>query len=253
MAADAKWMPINPEKPQGPQMAVITGNPKEGAFSALVKFPAGAATPLHSHPANFTGMMVSGTLKNGRSAEDNTAMGPGTLWTEPADEVHFTGCAPEADCIFVGHMDGSMGMTPTDTATEGELKVKVTAAADIAFSPINPEMPDGPGMFVLSGDKAAGAFTALVKFPGGATSPQHSHSSTYSAAVVSGAVSHGGAESMGAGSHWTEIGGKTHTTGCTSEEPCVFFAAMDGAFDMTPVPPPATEGATEEAPAAPAE
>jgi quercetin dioxygenase-like cupin family protein len=248
MVADTKWMPVNPEKPEGPQMAVITGNPKEGAFSALVKFPAGAATPLHSHPANFTGVVVSGTVQNGRSAEDNTEMGPGTLWSEPAGEVHFTGCTEETDCIFVGHMDGPMGMTPAEAAAEGELNLKVTAATDIGFAPINPEKPGGPGMYVLAGDKAAGPFTALVKFPGGAQSPEHSHSSTYSAVVVSGTVSHGKAAALDAGSHWTEIGGEVHTTGCPSEDDCIFYASMDGAFDMKPAAAPA-----EAAPEPPAE
>jgi quercetin dioxygenase-like cupin family protein len=161
--------------------------------------------------------------------------------------VHFTGCTEETDCLFVGHMDGPMGMIPAEAPAEGEVKMEITAAADIGFSPINPEKPEGPGMYVLSGDKAAGAFTALVQFPGGAASPEHSHSSTYSAVVVSGTVSHGDADALGAGSHWTEIGGEVHTTGCPSEEACVFFASMDGAFDMTPAAAP--EEAASEAPA----
>ena len=90
-----------------------------------------------------------------------------------------------------------------------------------------------------AGDKAAGPFTALVKFPGGAQSPEHSHSSTYSAVVVSGTVSNGDAAALGAGSHWTEIGGEVHTTGCPSEDDCVFYASMDGAFDMKPTAAPA--------------
>ena len=249
LAADIQWKPANPKMPDGPQIAILDGNMKEGGFSALVKFAAGSDTPLHSHPANFTGVLISGTIKNGRTAEESTAIGPGSLWTEPADEVHFTGCTPEADCIFVGHMDGPMGMKPAEAAAEGESKMVVTKAADIGFTPINPDKPGGPGMFVLSGDKAAGAFTALVKFPAGAKSPEHTHSSTYNAAVISGTVSDGKGAALGAGSHWSNTGGTAHITGCSSEEPCVFYASMGGAFDMKPTAAPAEAAPAEAAPA----
>ena len=244
-AADVQWMPANPEMPEGPQLAVIEGNMKEGAFSALVKLPAGHASPLHSHPAGFSGVVVSGTVHNGRTADDYIEIGVGSTWTEPANEVHFTGCAEGADCVFVAHMDGAMGMTPAEAPTEGDMQMVFTAAADVPFAAINPEMPEGPQMYVIGGDMTSGPFHALVKFPAGMTSPEHSHSATYSGAVVSGEMSHGGPDTMGVGSVWTEVGGNPHVTGCVSEEPCSFFVSMAGAFSMTPTAP-------AEAPEAPA-
>ena len=239
-------------------MALVNGNPKEGAFTAVVKLPAGHASPLHTHPATLQGFVLSGTVTNGRTAEDAAAITAGSMWTQAGDEVHYTGCTEDADCIFVGRMEGAMGTTPAETAAEAST-MTVTAAADIAYSPVNPEKPEGPGMLQTSGDMKTGPFTALVSFPAGATSPKHSHTATYSGVVVSGAVSHGG-DAMTAGSYWTQIGGEVHTTGCSSEEACVFFVAMDGAMDMVPVvedggaPPEAPAEAPPEAPAeAPAE
>jgi quercetin dioxygenase-like cupin family protein len=242
-AADVKWMAIYPDQPDGPQMSLLAGNPKEGAFSAIVKLPAGHASKLHTHPATLHAVVVSGTIKNGRTAEDSPEITAGGMWTQPADEAHFTGCSEDADCIFIGSMEGAMGTTPSDDAAEASTQT-VTAAGDLTFSPVNPEKPEGPGMMVLSGDMKTGAFNALVHFPAGATSPKHSHSASYSAAVVSGSVSHGEGADMTTGSYWNQVGGEVHTTGCASEEPCVFFVSMDGAMDMTPAEAPA-EAATE--------
>ena len=251
-AADIQWALFNPEQPDGPQLSPIAGNMKEGAFTALVKLPAGHASPLHTHPASFIGVGLTGTIQNGRSAEDNSTITVGTTWTEPANEVHFTGCTEEAECTFVAYMDGAIGMTAAEAAAEGEMAMTVMAAADLAWEPINPEAPDGPQMVVVGGDKATGPFQALVQFPGGAASPPHSHKASYGGAVVSGTMGDGGDVTYGAGSTWTHIADEVHVTACVSEEPCLFFASMDGAFSMVPAEEPA-EAPAEAAEEAPAE
>jgi quercetin dioxygenase-like cupin family protein len=246
-AADVKWTVVYPDQPDGPQMVLLSGNPKEGAFSFIVKLPAGHASGLHSHPAAFHGVTVSGTVTNGLTAEDAKDIAAGSMWSQAADEAHYTGCTAEADCYFVGHMEGAMGTVPTETAAEASTMV-LTAAADIAFKPINPEQPEGPGMVPVSGDMTSGPFTALVRFPAGVMSPKHSHSASYSAAVISGSVSHGEGDALTAGSYWNQVGGGVHVTGCSSDTDCIFFVAMDGAMDMTPAEEAATEeAATEEA------
>jgi len=241
-AADVKWAPLNPEKPDGPQLAVLNGNPAEGAFSALVKVPAGFSSGLHTHPVNFTGVAVAGSLGSGRTVEDAKTLAVGDLWTDTAGEAHVTVCSEDAECIFVGYMEGAMAMNPEENPAEAST-MSLTAAGDIAYNPVNPEKPEGPGMVVLTGDMTAGAFTALVRFPAGAQAPEHSHTASYSAAVVSGVVSHGGPDGLSAGSHWTQAGGGAHTTGCNEGADCVFFVSMDGAMDMTPTAPPADEAA----------
>ena len=230
---DGDWKAVYPNMPSGPKMILLSGNPGQGAFSAMVKLPAGHGSELHTHPAAFHGVSVSGTVTNGRTAEDAVELSPGSVWTQPADEAHYTGCAGDTDCIFVGHMEGAMGTDKADGPVEASTQT-ITAGADVTYTPVNPEAPQGPGMFVLSGDMTKGAFTAVVNFPGGATSPKHSHSSSYAAAVVSGTVSHGGDTNMNTGDHWTQEGGVGHVTACASETPCVFFVSMEGAMDMTP-------------------
>jgi quercetin dioxygenase-like cupin family protein len=237
LAADTEWAPINPEDPEGMQWSVIDGNPGEGAFVGLVKMPAGYATPVHSHPANFLGVALAGTALNGRSAEDHRLIPPGTVWTEPAGEVHFTGCTEEADCIFVGHMDGAIGMNPAEGPMEGDMQMTATALEDMSFVPVNPDAPGGPAAFVFEGEMEAGPFRALVSYPAGASSPEHTHSASYSGVVLGGELAHGQADAMGPGSSWTEVGGDAHVTSCVSEEACFFLVSFQGAFDMVPVAP----------------
>ena len=253
-AADIPWK-SNPEAPDGPQMAVLSGNPQEGAFTFMMKFPAGYVAPLHSHTHDFAGAVISGTFRHGRSAEDLEEMAAGSALNQPGNEAHYSDCSADADCVLVGHMSGPLDTKPVETPVEGDMSMVITAADSADFQPINPERPDGPKMFVIGGDQTAGAFQALVKLPAGSASPNHSHTHSYSAAQLAGSTTHGDSDVTGVGSAWTNIGGQAHVTGCAEgEQDCIFFASMEGAFDMKPVEAPAEEAAApaEEA-AAPAE
>ena len=239
-AADTEWALVSPDQPDGPKLRLLTGNPREGAFSAILKVPAGYEFPLHSHPANKTGVVLSGSILNGRTTKDASLSVPGTLWVQPANEVHYTGCTADSDCIFIVHMDGALGIVPSEVAAEVST-MSVTTAEDISYSPVNPKNPKSPGKFVVSGDMSVGAFTALIKIPGGAAVPPHSHLANYSAAVISGSMSHGGTDTFSVGAHWTQIAEEVHTTACVSEEDCIFFVTMDGAFSIKLADSPAEE------------
>ena len=249
-AEEIQWR-TNPEAPDGPQMAMLRGNPAEGAFTFMAKFPAGYVSDVHSHSNDFAGVVVSGTLHHGRSADDFVSMTAGDTLAQPGSEVHYTACAEETECIIVGHMGGAMDTLPADAPAEGELSMVITAADQVEFTPLNPKAPEGPGMFVIHGDRSAGAFQALVKFPAGAASPDHNHTHTYSAAVLKGTVKHSEGN-LSSGSAWSNVGGTNHVTACESADgDCIFFASMDGAFDMNlaDAPPSSDAPPAEEAPA----
>ena len=231
--ADIPWMAVFPDQPDGPKMSLLSGNPKEGAFTALVMLPAGHASGLRYHPATVHGMMISGTLTNGRSAEDVVKINPGDMWMQPGGEAHFTGCTEAADCIFVGRMEGAMGPVPAETPVEVSTQ-KVVAAADLDLQPLNPEQPNGPRLKVLTGDMKAGPWSGIALIPAGVTTPKRKHGSSFATAVVSGTGA-GDDISLAEGSIWRETAGTVHTTGCVSESDCIFFISMDGPLDITPV------------------
>jgi len=104
----------------GVQMAVINGNPKEGAFQTLFQFPAGMTTNIHTHSAAFTGALLSGAHQRGPSADELVSLTEGAVWSEPAGSAHMEKCGSESSCIFAGAMNG-----PLDTEA-----VELTPAAE---------------------------------------------------------------------------------------------------------------------------
>ena len=63
---DLKWTAL-PERP-GMQFAVLTGDPKSGAYTQMRKVPAGTGNPLHSHSSNLTNVIISGVWYTGPDA-----------------------------------------------------------------------------------------------------------------------------------------------------------------------------------------
>jgi quercetin dioxygenase-like cupin family protein len=92
----------------GVQMAAIHGNPREGAFHALFQFPAGMTTNVHTHSAQFTGALLSGTHRRGPSADQLDTLTEGAVWNEAAGSPHMEKCGAESNCIFAGAMDGAL-------------------------------------------------------------------------------------------------------------------------------------------------
>ncbi|SOS51439.1 conserved exported hypothetical protein [Tenacibaculum finnmarkense] len=81
------------------------------------------------------------------------------------------------------------------------------------------------------------------KFPGGENfiTPEHTHSNSYQAVVISGTMINPmgdedskKAKRMRPGSYWYVPANQAHTTGCVSEEPCVFYSYQSAGFDFTP-------------------
>ena len=229
--ADVQWKPASPDRPER-LVARIAGT-KEQGMMMLSKAPAGFEMPLHSHSATVTAVVVSGSLKHGRSAADATELSAGSTWVQPAGEVHYASCT--TDCLIAAYFDGPAGAAMAEKAHEGDMKTVYTIGDAIPFKPLNPKAPQGPQMHVLSGDMKTGPFRAIAKIPGGLKLPVHTHPASYAAVTLSGQWQKTGKGDMTAGDFWTTAGTVEHQNACLSEEPCVFFIAMDGAFGMTPV------------------
>jgi uncharacterized protein DUF4437 len=54
------WKPADPGKPDGVQMFVVWGNPKEGPSGILLKFPAGTDAGWHYHTAAYQAIVIQG-------------------------------------------------------------------------------------------------------------------------------------------------------------------------------------------------
>jgi quercetin dioxygenase-like cupin family protein len=111
-ASAAKWVD-NPNM-KGAQIAVLTGDPKTGGYSALKKIPAGTNLGKHTHTAAQKTVVISGTIViqvGNEPAQDMTA---GSLMTMPGGMVHSAECKAGADCIYWEEQPGASDFKPVD-------------------------------------------------------------------------------------------------------------------------------------------
>jgi beta-alanine degradation protein BauB len=94
----------------------------------------------------------------------------------------------------------------------------------------------GPQLGTLWGDKAKGPHGSLLRLPAGFVSPEHTHTGTYEAVVISGTVTNvetGAAEiPMEAGSFYRQSGKTKHVTKCIGKEECTLYVTQIAGFDF---------------------
>jgi quercetin dioxygenase-like cupin family protein len=95
---DLKWTEL-PER-KGMQFAVLSGDPKTGAYTQLRKVPAGTHNPLHTHKSELKNVIISGVWYTGVDSSSAQDFGPGSVIIMPANWVHVSGCRPGSDCVF---------------------------------------------------------------------------------------------------------------------------------------------------------
>ena len=117
MASDAiPWKPADPRNPDGVQMFVVWGNPKEGASGVLLKFPAGADAGWHYHTATYHGIVVRGNATHTVKGAAPQTGGPGTVWSQPAGQVHDDKCEEGSDGIVLVYFEGQLDFISADNS-----------------------------------------------------------------------------------------------------------------------------------------
>lgn len=101
---------------QGVAVALIDGNPREGAYTVRAKFDRNVRIPAHSHPDTRVVTVISGTYYFGQGDKyDETAIqghGPGTVIVVPANTPHFAGSAEDGAIVQESGV-GPTGITLT--------------------------------------------------------------------------------------------------------------------------------------------
>ena len=60
---DAKFVPLDPTRPDGAQVAVLWGDPASGPSAMLLKTKKGSV-PLHTHTADYHLLVLEGVMKH---------------------------------------------------------------------------------------------------------------------------------------------------------------------------------------------
>jgi len=247
------WKPIDPKHP-GLMMFVVWGNPSceprwtacnEGASEIVQKFPAGMDSGWHWHTAAYEGVVVQGKFTHTFKGAAPETGGPGSVWSQPAGQVHDDKCEEGADCIVVVYFHGKLDFipdrgtaTPTAGAKAGATQGTFTTIDAIPWKPLDPKQP-GLQMSVVWGNPNEGASEIVQKFPAGWDSGWHWHTAAYEGVVVQGKFTHtfkGAArETGGPGSTYSQPTGQVHDDKCEEGSECMIVAYFHGKRDFMPV------------------
>ena len=227
------------------QFATAYGDTFKAPHGTFGKFPGNFITPEHVHSHSYHGIVVSGTMTNPMKGDTGTAkkMSAGSYWHVPANAIHQTACISVEPCEFYMHQTTNFDFTPADAKTPinnaAQSSGIFTSASELDWtSPFG----KAPIQFAVAfGNTFKSSHGTFGKFPSGFTTPEHTHSHSYHAIVISGTItnpmtgdSHQ-AKEMGPGSYWHVPANAAHKTACVSAEPCEFYMHQVTNFDFTPV------------------
>ena len=109
------WKPIDPKKYPGLQIFPVWGNPNQGASEFLQQFPAGMDSGWHWHTAAYEGVVIQGKFMHSSKGGAPQTGGPGSVWSQPAGQVHDDKCEEGGDCIIVVHFHGKLDFISVDS------------------------------------------------------------------------------------------------------------------------------------------
>jgi len=104
---------VDPKHP-GLMMFVVWGNPNTGASEIVQKFPAGMDSGWHWHTAAYEGVVVQGKFTHTFKGAAPETGEPGSMWSQPAGQVHDDKCEEGGDCIVVVYFHGKLDFIPVD-------------------------------------------------------------------------------------------------------------------------------------------
>ena len=99
-------------------MFVVWGNPNEGASLILQKFPAGMDSGWHWHTAAYQGVVIQGKFTHTFEGAAPQTGGPGSVWSQPARQVHDDKCEEGGDCIIAVYFHDKLDFNPVDTKAQ---------------------------------------------------------------------------------------------------------------------------------------
>jgi quercetin dioxygenase-like cupin family protein len=115
---DLKWVGL-PER-KGVQFAVLSGDPKTGAYTQVRKVAPGTDNPLHSHSSEITNVIISGVWYTGPNSSSAKDFGPGSVVMMPANWVHVSGCRTGSECVLYQVGKGKFDFRPAPASASSK-------------------------------------------------------------------------------------------------------------------------------------
>jgi hypothetical protein len=112
------WQPVDPENHPGLMMFTVWGNPNEGPSLILQKYPAGMDSGWHWHTAAYQGVVIQGKFTHTFEGAAPQTGGPGSVWSQPARQVHDDKCEEGGESIIAVYFHGKLDFKPVDTKAQ---------------------------------------------------------------------------------------------------------------------------------------
>ena len=96
--------------PEGAEFAALEGDRFTEPYMAMVRLPAGLASPPHIKSAGMFGVVVEGTFvhREPQDAPDkDILLGPGSYYHIPAGLPHISACVSDVPCVAFLYQDGA--------------------------------------------------------------------------------------------------------------------------------------------------
>ena len=103
--------------PEGAEFAALEGDRFRESYMAMVRLPAGLASPPHVKSAGMFGVVLEGTFVHRTTveAEENeTPLGPGSYYHIPAGLPHVSACVSDVPCVAFLYQDGAFDFNVVD-------------------------------------------------------------------------------------------------------------------------------------------
>jgi len=106
--------PVDPDGHPGLMMSVVWGNPNKGASLILQKYPTGMESGWHWHTTAYDGVVIQGKFTHTFDGAAPQTGGPGSVWSQPARQVHHDKCEESGDCIIAVYFHGKLDFNPVN-------------------------------------------------------------------------------------------------------------------------------------------
>ena len=76
------------------------GDLSKGKHGTFIRMPAGFVSDLHTHTADYFGIVIKGVGVNQQGDKNDVKLPVGSYWFQKGKEPHVTKCVSATDCLF---------------------------------------------------------------------------------------------------------------------------------------------------------
>ncbi|MDX6474281.1 MAG: hypothetical protein QOK22_3097 [Gaiellaceae bacterium] len=236
-----EWKPLGEVMPSyqqssaGAEAKFLNEDPDTGAFTMVVKLPAGTADPARgSHASDEEMFLLEGDL-----TIDGESFKAPAYWHFPAGTVHGD-ARTDGGATLIEAFTGPCDFTPATDAELAAAPVSRGIDVDALEWKATNELREnytyaGPVSKVLRGDPERTGFTSMARLPAGYSHPDLAyHQCTQEQFLLEGSVNETGKDRH-ALAYWCHPPGEVHGKSFTTDEACTSILFFDGPWEVTVV------------------